>query len=275
MKSIADTSVCLERRASRPKRGFEIPSGRPSVPQAQSRPARNVGDPAFAFVDAQSNAPFLSRPCSAFCGEQLLSSGPLIEVALAAHHASGTDDAGPVVIFDDTTGDLVNLDLRAPKAALIAQLYEQSIAMPASDAKRGKPQASDKIDNGAPPSRRRGRPKLGVVSREITLLPRHWEWLARQPGGASVMLRRLVDAACQVAGETHPGGIVRERVYRFISAVGINRSNFNETVSALLSGNRERFTYELSFWPADVSTYALRLAFGSEPKAINGAIKSE
>lgn len=273
MKSIADTSVCLERRASRPKSGFEIPSGRPSVSQTQSRRADNEGD-AFAFVDAERNTPFLSKPCSAFCGEHLLSSGPLIEVALAAHHASGTEDAKPVAIFDDTTGDPIDLDLRAPKAAIIAQLYEQSIATPAPDAKRGKPQVCDKADGG-PPSRRRGRPKLGVVSREITLLPRHWEWLASQPGGASLMLRRLVDAACQVSGETRPAGMVRERVYRFISTVGTNRSNFNETVSALLSGNLERFTYELSFWPADVSSYALRLAFGSEPKAINGAIKPD
>lgn len=274
MKSIADASVCLERRASRPKSGFEIPSARPSVSQTPLRPADNESGDAFEFVEWGRNAPFLSKPCSAFCGEHLLASGPLIEVALAAHHASGTDDAGPVAIFDDTTGDSIDLDLRAPKAAIVARLYEQSIATPASDATISKPQARDKADGG-PRSRRRGRPKLGVVSREVTLLPRHWEWLASQPGGASVMLRRLVDAACQASGETHPGGLMRERVYRFISAVGSNRSNFNETVSALVSGNLERLTYELSFWPADVSSYALRLAFGSEPKAIHGAIKSD
>jgi len=228
----------------------------------------------FAFADAGRNAPFLSKPCSAFCGDRLLSSGPLIEVALAAHRASGTDAAEPVAIFDDTTGNPIDLDLRAPKAAMIAQLYEQSITTPASDAKGGKPQGGGGV-GGRPPPRRRGRPKLGVISREITLLPQHWEWLAKQPGGASVMLRRLVDAACQVSGAPLTGEMARERAHRFLSAVGKHRSNFNETVSALLSEDRERFTRELSLWPPDVSTYALRLAFGSEPRANDGAPQSE
>lgn len=227
-----------------------------------------------ALVGAGSDTPFLSKPCSAFCGDQLLSSGPLIEVALVAHQASGTDAAEPVAIFDDTTGDAIDLDLRCPKAVIIAQLYEQSITTPTSDAKGEKPQVGG-ADGSRPPSRRRGRPKLGVISREITLLPQHWEWLANQPGGASVMLRRLVDAARQGSGGTPTDEMVRERAYRFLSVVGKHRPNFNEAVSALLSGSRERFTCELSLWPTDVSTYALRLAFGSEPKANDGAPKSE
>src|ERR1700679_3549712 len=58
-----------------------------------------------------------------------------------------------------------------------------------------------------------GRPKLGVTAREVTLLPRHWDWLATQPGGASIALRRLVEDA-----RSNPKMLMRsarDSVYRF------------------------------------------------------------
>ncbi|MFY0534142.1 DUF2239 family protein [Nannocystis pusilla] len=44
-----------------------------------------------------------------------------------------------------------------------------------------------------------GRPKLGVVSREVSLLPRHWEWLERQPSGSR---RRCADSSRRRSGAT-------------------------------------------------------------------------
>lgn len=229
----------------------------------------NETEDALARAGTISSAAFLSKPCSAFSGERLLSSGTLIEVALAAHSAAGRGAAEEVMIFDDSTGAVIDLNIRGPKAKLIAQLYEQSIATAAPNENTA-PQAGGA--NDAPrATRRRGRPKLGVISREVTLMPRHWEWLASQPGGISVMLRRLVDKACQAAGHEHSASLRCDLAYRFISAVGKSQPNFNETASALRSGNRERFTQELSFWPVDMAAYAFRLAFGSEASAMSNA----
>src|SRR5438552_14940242 len=99
--------------------------------------------------------------CTAFSGSRRIASGYLAEVSLKAKAELAENDCAQVLIFDDTTGHVIDLDFRPPTEA----------------------------------QRRPGRPKLGVVPREVTLLPRHWEWLATQPGGASVALRKLVEQA--------------------------------------------------------------------------------
>lgn len=227
---------------------------------------RNRGIPA----DACTNSIYLSQPCTAFVGDRLFETGSLIEVALAARAAVSDGLSEAVTIFNDTTGCVVELNLLGSQRALIAQLYEQSIKSASREA-----ETQGLGSNSIPSRRRRGRPKLGVVSREVSLLPQHWEWLSAQPGGASVMLRRLVEKACHESCDAHPEAVQRERAYQFISTVGKSLPNFNETASALLSGDRERFTHELSFWPVDIASYALRLAFGSEASATNSAPISE
>src|SRR5580693_5426216 len=127
----------------------------------------------------------LSKPCTAFIGNRLLSAGPLIEVALAVRYATEGGGTDAILTFDDATGRVVDLDLRGTKADLIGRL-----AAPVTSA-AVQLRAPEAIS--APPAR--GRPKLGVVAREVTLLPRHWEWLSAQPGGASVALRNLVEEA--------------------------------------------------------------------------------
>ncbi len=67
--------------------------------------------------------------------------------------------------------------------------------------------------------RGRGRPKLGVVAREVTLLPRHWDWLNAQPGGASVALRKLVEQARRANGDADRARAAREAAYHFMSAM--------------------------------------------------------
>jgi hypothetical protein len=181
-----------------------------------------------------------SKPCTAFHGDVLLSSGPLIEVAMVVKTALERGAEKPVLVFDDATGEVVDLDLRGRKADIVARLSQPEAA--------------------AEP-RRRGRPKLGVVAREVTLLPRHWQWLAAQPGGASVTLRRLVDEARR-SGE---GKQVRRRsqevAYRFMSALAGDLPGFEEATRALFADDRQRFAALVADWPSDVSAYATRLAF--------------
>lgn len=168
-----------------------------------------------------------------------------------------------MVTFDDATGSVIDLDLEGSKPEFLVRLCEQAnkavmMATPSSVYSSSLRDAGDsaKIPRG------RGRPKLGVVSREVTLLPRHWEWLAAQPGGASVTLRRLVEQAYETDRHQSSSVTGKDAAYRFISTIARDRPNFNEAASALLSGNRERLEQELFSWPVDLRTYALKLAIG-------------
>lgn len=111
----------------------------------------------------------------------------------------------------------------------------------------------------APPPRGRGRPKLGVTAREITLLPRQWDWLARQPGGASATIRRLVEAARR---EPASEETAREAAYRFMSQMCGDRPGYEDALRALYRGERERFDTLIAGWPADVRAYLAALLGG-------------
>src|SRR5665811_2322061 len=100
----------------------------------------------------------------------------------------------------------------------------------------------------------------GVVAREVTLLPRHWEWLAQRPGGASVALRRLVDEARRANKDKDRIRGAQETAYRFIAAMGENKPHYEEVARALFSGDAARFEAWTAAWPADVRDHARRLA---------------
>jgi hypothetical protein len=108
------------------------------------------------------------------------------------------------------------------------------------------------------PARGRGRPKLGVTAREVTLLPRHWDWLATQPGGASVALRRLVETARR--SDAARARAAQEAAYRFINAVAGNQPGHEEALRALFGNDLDGFAQRIAAWPADVRGYALKLA---------------
>ncbi len=110
--------------------------------------------------------------------------------------------------------------------------------------------------------RGRGRPRLGVVAREVTLLPRHWQWLSTQPGGASVAIRKLVEAARRANQEVDQRRQRQEAAYHFMSAMAGNLMNFEEASRALFANDRERFTELIESWPTDVRDHAAKLAFG-------------
>lgn len=152
--------------------------------------------------------------------------------ALRAHEGG----AGAVV-FDAETGERVELDLR-PDAAPIAAVEDT-------------------------PARGVGRPKLGVVAREVTLLPRHWDWLAAQPGGASVVLRKLVESARHASEAKDRVRTSREAVHRFMTALAGNLPGYEEALRALYAGERARFEAWSVDWPEGVRDYVRELAQGA------------
>ncbi|GGH31881.1 hypothetical protein GCM10007036_43360 [Alsobacter metallidurans] len=175
---------------------------------------------------------------TAFKGERRVATGSWDEVVRLLRDAGTQGADGAVLVFDDETGAQVDLDFRAaaPEPPTSAG-GEEDVA-----------------------ARRAGRPKLGVVPREVTLLPRHWEWLANQPGGASVTLRKLVEAARKVDGEETAGRRAREAADRFMGAMLGNAPHYEDASRALYRGERSRFTELTEDWPADPRDHARRLA---------------
>ena len=184
---------------------------------------------------------------TAFVGQRCLASGPITDVAMAVKRADAWAGS-PIVIFSDASGRAVDFDLRGDDREVLARL-----AMIA-------PAESDQ--DAEPPSapRGRGRPKLGVVAREVTLLPRHWEWLNAQPGGASVALRKLVDESRRVNGDRDRERRARDAAYHFMSAMAGNLVHFEEASRALFADDRRRFAAEIADWPADIRDHILKLA---------------
>jgi hypothetical protein len=182
---------------------------------------------------------------TAFVGQRQLISGSLAEVALAVKRAGQA--VTPIVIFSDATGRSLDLDLRGSDEEIVARLPKTAPA-PAPDAQAAEP-------------RGRGRPKLGVVAREVTLLPRHWEWLNGQPGGASVALRKLVDEARRANGDRDRLRAARDAAYHFMSTMAGNLANFEEASRALFADDRRRFAGLIADWPTDIRDHIVKLAY--------------
>jgi uncharacterized protein len=186
---------------------------------------------------------------TAFIGPQRLAAGPLAEVAIAVMQASCRPAAPPIIIFSDATGQPIDLDLRGTERDVVARLPQ-----PAPD-----PEAA--AEETAAEPRGRGRPKLGVVAREVTLLPRHWEWLGAQPGGASVALRKLVEEARRANGDADRARAARDAAYRFMSVMAGNLAGFEEASRALFADDRRRFVSLIAGWPDDIRDHVVKLAF--------------
>jgi len=190
----------------------------------------------------------IARPqFTAFIGPQRLAAGPLAEVALAVMQASRRPAAPPIIIFSDATGQPIDLDLRGTERDVIARLPQPA------------PEAA--TDESTETPRGRGRPKLGVVAREVTLLPRHWEWLGAQPGGASVALRKLVEEARRANGDLDRARTARDAAYRFMSVMAGNLAGFEEASRALFADDRRRFVGLVAGWPDDIRDHVVKLAF--------------
>jgi uncharacterized protein len=182
---------------------------------------------------------------TAFEGRRRLVTGTLAEVALAVKRAG---QAAPIIIFNDATGRSLDLDLRGSDDEIIARLPK---AAP----------APVELESPASEPRGRGRPKLGVVAREVTLLPRHWEWLNARPGGASVALRKLVDEARRANGDRDRQRAARDAAYHFMSTMAGNLANFEEASRALFADDERRFTGLIADWPPDIRDHIVKLTF--------------
>ena len=184
-----------------------------------------------------------SLRCTAFSGPNRIATGELRHVALKAKQAFDAHPQRPVLIFEDASGGQLDLPLELPAADLL-RLVAQPVQRPAEPA----------------PPRKPGRPKLGVVAREVTLLPRHWDWLAAQPGGASVALRKLVEAARKVLSEEDQRRASQEAAYRFMQVMAGNEAGFEDAARALFAGDTHRFEVLMQSWREDVRDHVSLLS---------------
>ncbi|MBS1997901.1 MAG: DUF2239 family protein [Cyanobacteria bacterium SZAS LIN-2] len=187
--------------------------------------------------------------CSAFQGSKKIGSGSIGEIAVLLHGLAENGHAKDTLVFEDDTAQQIDLDLRGTREEVLERLR---LRFPGISSPAGAESAS-----GQPGP---GRPKLGVVAREVTLLPRHWEWLNTQPGGASVALRKLVEAARLASGTKEESRRSREATYRFISAMAGNKPDFEEATRALFARDREKFNQFIASWPRDIREHAQMLA---------------
>jgi hypothetical protein len=173
--------------------------------------------------------------CTAFHGANRVAAGSLAEVAVFLKDKP----QGDFFVFDDATGSQLDLNSRGTPEEISVRYT-------------GEP---------TPEARGPGRPRLGVIAKEVTLLPRHWDWLSVQPGGASVALRKLVDQARKTSGDSDRVRAAQEAAYRFMSAIAGNLPGFEEAARALFAYDRRRFAELIAGWPEDLRDYAIRLAF--------------
>ena len=198
-----------------------------------------------------------SNTYTSFNGHQCIAAGSLQTVALAVKRTIESGAVDPILTFDDSSGRSIEIDTRGSDEDVIARLI-----VPVTENHIESAEAIEQ-DPLAGESRGRGRPKLGVVAREVTLLPRHWEWLATQPGGASVALRKLVEEARRTHADKDQIRKAHECAYRFMSAIAGNLTNFEEASRALFANDQIRFSEWVAVWPDDVRDYAIKLAFGN------------
>ncbi|MBC7709596.1 MAG: DUF2239 family protein [Rhizobacter sp.] len=215
-----------------------------------------------------------NTPCTAFEGSRCLGVGELKNVALLAKAAidqsvhSSTPPA--VLIFNDATSEVVELDWRGSVEQFNARFEARALAMapagasyPRVDSAELPAVAEPPLVDAAPPSpeavRGPGRPKLGVVAREVTLLPRHWEWLGNQPGGASVALRKLVEVARRSSETKDRVRQASEVGYKFMSIMAGHEPGFEEASRSLFAGDQAGFEAIIATWSVDVKTHLTKI----------------
>jgi hypothetical protein len=189
--------------------------------------------------------------CTAFDGMRILASGELPEVAVNVKKLIDQGEAHSVLIFDDINSEQIEVDFRGTLEDVLKRVEDGAVTIEST---------AEKINSEPASHRGPGRPKLGVVPREVTLLPRHWEWLNRQPGGASVALRKLVEEARRVNSNRDKLRFSQESVYRFIFAMAGDLPGFEEASRALFAQDSEKFNARVNIWPADIRAHVLKLS---------------
>jgi hypothetical protein len=191
---------------------------------------------------------------TSFNGHERIASGSLKVNALAVKHALASDVTSPLLTFCDQTGQVVDFDIRGSDAEMLARLPPEGNQLQVNESALTN---SEELDE----PRGRGRPKLGVVAREVTLLPRHWDWLAAQRGGASVTLRKLVEDARLANVDRDRHRRANECAYHFMSTMAGDMAGFEEASRALFANDAAKFRQQTEAWPADVRDYVRTLAY--------------
>lgn len=191
--------------------------------------------------------------CTAFLGVRVVAGGSLQHVVTTVKAALSDRDLTQLLIFDDSTGKPIDVDFRGKTDDVLKQLEEQF-----GD--------SSGTEENYQTTRRVGRPKLGVVSGEVTLLPRHWEWLKSQPGGASVTLRKLIDEARRAGEQQSTIRGSQEATYNFMTAIAGDFPQYEEALRALYAGDLDRFYHFIDDWAPDIRNHIKRLAANAFPE---------
>ena len=178
-----------------------------------------------------------TRSLTVFADSEAVATGDSDSAISTVKAFAAKGDPRTLLVFDDVTGEQVDLDLRDN--------------LPVAE-------ATEATERRGP-----GRPRLGVVGREVTLLPRHWEWLNAQPGGASVALRKLVERASRDNAQADRARRSREAAFRFMTVAAGNERGFEEACRALFARDREAFESQVTGWPRDVAAYTKVLADGA------------
>jgi len=182
---------------------------------------------------------------TAFAGDRLVVSGDLTTMILRTKECLDDGENCQILIFEDQTGRQVDFDFRGTPDEVLSRLTSHPLFAPSEplDGARSGP----------------GRPKLGVICREVSLLPRHWEWLGQQPGGASAALRRLVDERRKRGSGENSARIAREAAGKFMWAMAGNLPGFEEASRALYAGDHKRLEELIRDWPQDIRKHLGRL----------------
>lgn len=176
---------------------------------------------------------------TAFEGNDLFCRGTLEEVVKKVKRNKSQDH---ILIFNDSTGKTMDFNFQGSEKEVLKRL-EIFIGSPSPSEYSGP-----------------GRPKLGVVSREVSLLPRHWEWLAAQPGGASATLRRLVEEGKKKEAGASEVKLAQERTYKFMSVMAGDLPGYEEALRALYRKEKKTFLSEIKTWPPAIQSHAIELA---------------
>lgn len=196
----------------------------------------------------------------AFGGKKLIASGPPRQVAERLLAAVAGQPNLALHVLDAESSEAVELDLRGSAQAVLRRVPRDTAPAPG---------AVETVEPPADVARGPGRPRLGVVAREVTLLPRHWDWLTAQPGGASVALRKLVEQALRSTRESERTRLATEAAYRFMHTMAGDEPGFEEASRALFANELDKCLAHIAAWPKDVRAHATRLIerIAANPKA--------
>ncbi|HMS28097.1 MAG TPA: DUF2239 family protein [Burkholderiaceae bacterium] len=196
--------------------------------------------------------------CTAFKGNHCIAAGTLRDVALQVKNAmddsAANDSHEAVLIFNDQTSEVIELDWRGSVESFTNKFNLMAQQLDSISTKIETESTIEPMANKGP-----GRPKLGVVAREVTLLPRHWEWLASQTGGASVALRKLVEVARLSSESADRVRMSQNAGYKFMSTIAGHQAHFEEASRALFAGKQMEFAATIASWPIDVQTHLFKL----------------